>query len=271
MFRFRYKVRWLLVQELGEALVLCHGSHDVPHFPVLFFESTAQQGDKYFHEHQAVIDGKVHFFGFNLHGDFATTLEHVGQEAEFVVVLAGLVCEFGKNGACDYQTVDDGVAVNHLGILLVGLPQETGVKVGVVCNQDGALTAESGELAESVVNAGRVFDHVVGDVVDPGCLGGNEHAGFYERLKFRNELGDDAVVLCFDGELDGTNFDDFVFLVVETCCLQVKCYEFGRNCNNFQILFFLVKQALVGLATKIINFNVNRCQWQGNYEIIPTF
>ena len=57
-------------------------------------------------------------------------------------------------------------------------------------------------------------------------FGGNHHVRLDEGLKFAEQLGDDLAVLGFHGELDGADFDDFIFLIVKTGRFKVECYEF---------------------------------------------
>ena len=212
----------LLLNKLRHAFVLGHALHDVAEFPVLFLEPPAQQGDEDFHEHFAVVDRAVHLFGVDLHRDFSALHEQARHVAELVVR------EFGQDGLADGEAVDDRVAGDELGILGVGFAEEARVEVRVVGEQDGALAAERGEFLEAFAYRGRVFDHLVGDVVDAGGFGGNEHVRLDERLEFRNQFGDDLAVASLYGKLYRANFNDFVLYVAEAGGFEVKCYEFRR-------------------------------------------
>ena len=119
-------VYFLLSNKLRDAFVLGHGLHDAAHFPFLFLEAAAEEGDEHFHEHFAVIDGTVHLFFVDGHRDFAALHEHVGHEAELVV------CKFRHDCFRNSEAIDDGVPWRELRILFVGGAQETGVEVGVV-------------------------------------------------------------------------------------------------------------------------------------------
>ena len=197
----------LLSNKLRDALVFGHGLHDASHFPFFFLETAAEERHEYFHEHFAVVDGTVHLFFVDGHRDFAAFHEHVRHEAELVV------CEFRHDGLGNGQAIDDGIARRELRVQFVGGTQETGVEVGVVGEQDGARAAECRELFERFADGRCVFDHLVGNVVHVGRLGGNEHIGLYERVKFRDKFRDYAAVFHLYSELYGANFNDFVLAV----------------------------------------------------------
>ena len=137
-----------------------------------------------------------------------------------------MVFQFRQDGSRHDEAVDDGVARHQLRILGIGDPEEAGVEVRVMGEQDGALAAEGGELLEAFAYRRGVFDHRVGNVVHAARLGGNKHVRLHERLEFRDKLGDHAARLGLDGEFHGADFDDFIFLVNQTSRFQVKCNEF---------------------------------------------
>ena len=144
----------------------------------------------------------MHLFFVDGHRDFAAFHEHVRHETELVV------SKFRHDGLGNGEAVDDGVARRELRVLLVGGAQEARVEVRVVGEQDGTRTAECGELLEGFADGRCVFDHLVGDMVHVGGLGGNEHIGLYERVKFRDELWYDSAVFHLYSELYGANCDN---------------------------------------------------------------
>ena len=50
------------------------------------------------------------------------------------------------------------------------------------------------------------------NVVHGGGFGRNHHVRLHEGFEFAEQLGHDFAVLGFYGELDGTDFNDFIFL-----------------------------------------------------------
>ena len=200
----------LLSNELRDAFVLGHGLHDATHFPFLFLEAAAEEGDEHFHEHFAVVHGAVHLFFIDGHRDFTALHEHICHETELVVG------EFWHDGLGNGKAIDNGIPWRKLRVLFVGGAQEAGIEVCVVGKHDGARAAECGELLEGFADRRCVFDHLVGNVVHVRCFGGDEHVGLYERVKFRDEFRYDASVFHFYSELYGANFNDFVFTVDKT-------------------------------------------------------
>ena len=92
--------------------------------------------------------------------------------------------------------------------------------------QNRALAAEFGELLDGIANGGGVLHVAVVNVVHGRGFGRNHHVRLHECFEFAEQLGHDFAVLCFYGELDCTDFNDFIFLVVKTCSFKVEGDKF---------------------------------------------
>ena len=196
----------LHLRQVGEfRTVFLNRRENAGNVPVLLADAPAEKGDENLHQHFAIVYGAMHFVVVDGKFDLSLdALEHVGEIAELVAF------ELRQNGFGYLQAVRNRIPGQELGMLRIGDVQKPGVELGVVGDENRGLSAENGEIPENLVYRRRVFDHLVGDMVDPGRFVRNHHRRFHERLECGNFLGSDDAVVVVDRKLDRSDFDDFV-------------------------------------------------------------
>ena len=220
-------------QVRGRRTVLDDAIQNAGYIPILFANAATEKGDENFHEHFAVVNGAVHFVVVDRELDLTLdALEHVGEIAKL------MAREFRQNRTGDAQAIDIRIARQKLWMLGVGDVQKSRIEVCVMGYENRGLAAENGELFQGCIDVWSVFHHFVCNVVHSWRLVRNHHGWFYQGLEFRNFFGTDDAVVVVNGEFDGTDFHDFIFVREKTRCFQVESDE-GRI--NHSILPIRIK------------------------------